>query len=99
VSVTDVSIGLRALSATVFGQHYRLELMTFIAGLDDGIFCLKDASDALDVGNSCLQRPLSDLRDAGLVSDLHSGDSRRRYYQRNPSLAWDFALELASQAE
>lgn len=90
---------LRDLSDVVFGQRYRLEVMAAIATADDGIVCLTDLARSLDVTPSNLQRPLQSLTTAELISRLPSGDSRRRYYRRNPSLAWEFALELVRTIE
>jgi hypothetical protein len=89
---------VRALSQVLFGQRYRLELMVAIAS-SDGVVCLTDLARQLDVTVSNLQKPLRDLTLAGLLSRLPSGDSKRRYYRRNVSLAWAFAVEVAAGAE
>jgi len=90
---------LRALSDVLFGQRYRLEVMVAIASAEDGLVCLSDLAKALDVTPSNLQKPLRDLTRAGLLSRMPSGDSKRRYYRRNESLAWAFALEIAGTAD
>ena len=88
---------IRALSVVVFGQRHRLELMTAVARSEDGIVCLKDLAEEQRVSSSSLQKPLKDLLSAGLLSALPSGDSKRRYYQRTPSAAWEFAVELVER--
>jgi DNA-binding MarR family transcriptional regulator len=90
---------IRAMSEALFGQKYRLETMLAIAHAPDGLVCLTDLARQLVVSPSCLQRPLHDLAKCGLLSRLPATDSKRRYYQRQDSLAWAFAVEIASQAE
>lgn len=90
---------VRALSETLFGQRYRLEAMVAIALSPDGLVCQGDLARALAITPSNLQRPISDLTTSNLISKLPYGDSRRRFYRRNDSLAWEFALELLASAE
>lgn len=85
---------LRGLSQAAFGQRYRLELMLAVADSDDGIVCLTDLARELDVSISNLQQPLKALVATRLVTPLPSGDSRRKFYVRNPSSAWMWAREL-----
>ena len=89
---------MRELSEAVFGQRYRLELMVEIAR-SDGIVCLTDLARRLDVTASNLQRPLLALTTAGLLSKDEPADSRKVFYRRNASLAWEFAQELLAIAE
>lgn len=86
---------LRALSQVAFGQRYRLELMLAVADAQDGIVCLTDLAHTLNVTISNLQQPLKALVATGLLSPLPAGDSRRKFYIRNPSSAWAWAKELA----
>ncbi|MEW2507078.1 hypothetical protein AB0878_42145 [Amycolatopsis sp. NPDC047767] len=88
---------LRRVSQHAFGQRYRLELMLAIAQTDDGIVCLTDLAKTLDVTISNLQSPLRALVNTGLLSPLPRGDSRRKFYIRNPSAAWAWAQELSEQ--
>ncbi|SDU66153.1 hypothetical protein SAMN04489733_7886 [Amycolatopsis keratiniphila] len=85
---------LRETSQQAFGQRYRLELMLAIADTDDGIVCLTDLAKQLDVAISNLQSPLRALVSTGLLTSLPRGDSRRKFYIRNPSAAWQWAREL-----
>ena len=87
---------VRALSRAAFRQDYRLEMMVAIADSTDGIVCLTDLARSLDVSMSNLQVPLKNLLALGLITQLPRGDSRRKYYMRNPSSAWDWARELAA---
>jgi DNA-binding MarR family transcriptional regulator len=90
---------IRALSEVLFGQRYRLEAMVAIASAPDGLVCLIDLAQQLGLTPSNLQKPLRDLTKCGLLSRLPPGDSKRRYYQRQESLAWAFAVEIASEAD
>jgi hypothetical protein len=85
---------LRELSQAAFGQRYRLELMLAVADSSDGIVCLTDLARALEVTVSNLQQPLKALVAVGLLSPLPRSDSRRKFYIRNPSSAWQWAAEL-----
>jgi len=87
------------MSEVLFGQRYRLEAMVAIASAKDGLVCLTDLADQLRIPPSNLQGPLRDLVRCGLLSRLPLAGSKRRYYQRNESLAWAFAHEMTSQAE
>jgi DNA-binding MarR family transcriptional regulator len=87
---------LRTLSQVAFGQRYRLELMLAVADTKDGIVCLTDLAHTLNVTMSNLQQPLKALVATGLLSPLPAGDSRRKFYLRNPSAAWAWAQELAA---
>lgn len=46
---------------------------------------------------SNLQQPLKALVATGLLTKLPQGDSRRKFYMRNPSAAWEWAAELSDQ--
>lgn len=89
---------LRALSKSAFGQRYRLECMLAIARHDDGIVTLSGLAVVVGTSTSNVQEPLKSLVAIGLLSPLDSGDSRSRFYVRNPSPAWDWARELSRQA-
>src|SRR5260370_1750976 len=90
---------IRAMSEVLFGQRYRLEAMVAIASAPDGLVCMIDLAQQLELTPSNLQRPMRDLARCGLLTRLPPDDSKRRYYQRTDSLAWAFAVEIASQAE
>ncbi len=89
---------LRSLSQAAFGQRYRLELMLAVAASTEGIVCLTDLARELDVTISNLQQPLKALIATGLLTKLPQGDSRRKFYMRNPSAAWQWAAELRDRA-
>ncbi|MFJ1768051.1 hypothetical protein ACIOD2_47580 [Amycolatopsis sp. NPDC088138] len=90
---------LRRVSQHAFGQRYRLELMLAIAGTGDGIVCLTDLAKTLEITISNLQSPLRALVETGLISPLPRGDSRRKFYIRNPSAAWAWAQELNERCQ
>ncbi len=88
---------IRALSKTVFGQGYRLELMLAILGDDDQdgrIVSLGELAQQLGLSPSSIQTPFHNLVDAYLLSPLPSGESKRKFYQANKSAAWVWAKEL-----
>jgi hypothetical protein len=88
---------LRSLSRTLFGQALRLEVMIAIAG-SDGLVNLTDLAIAIGVQNSSrIQKPLDDLKAAGLLSGDDASDSRRRWLRRSNSLVWQWVMELATQ--
>lgn len=89
---------LRVLSRAAFGQAYRLEVMLAVADSGDGLVSLTDLARALDQSPSNIQGPLRSLVSVGLLSDVPSGDSKRKYYIRNPSAAWDWAREMRQLA-
>lgn len=95
----DLQERLRTLSQVAFGQRYRLELMLAVADAKDGIVCLTDLAQALRVTMSNLQQPLKALVATGLLLPLPAGDSRRKFYLRNPSAAWTWAHELAAASQ
>jgi DNA-binding MarR family transcriptional regulator len=68
--------------------------MLAVADAKDGIVCLTDLAHTLNVTISNLQQPLKALVATGLLSPLPAGDSRRKFYIRNPSAAWAWAKEL-----
>jgi len=89
---------LRRMSRDAFGQTYRLELMLVIAHSDDGLVTLTDLADRLGLRPSQIQRPLTNLIDLGLLTELPQGDARHRFLLRNPSAAWDWAREMETVA-
>jgi DNA-binding transcriptional ArsR family regulator len=89
---------LRRTSHAAFGQRYRLECMLAIADSTDGIFSLGELATNLHVTPSNLQNPLASLLETGLITRMYSGDSRRKFYSRNDSSAWEWARELRDAA-
>lgn len=89
---------VRRISHAAFGQRYRLECMIAVADSTDGIFSLSELADILSVTPSNLQKPLASLLETGLIARMYSGDSRRKFYSRNESSAWEWARELVVAA-
>lgn len=87
---------LRKLSRIAFGQDYRLELMLAIREADGQVVTLGELASQLAIPVSSIQKPFHALVDAGLLTFLDTGESRRKFYQANKSAAWDWAAELAS---
>lgn len=90
---------LQEISQAAFGQRYRLEVMLAIADAEDGFVSLSELAQQLGVSVSTLQGPFRDLVAVGLLSPLPHGDSRHRFYHRNPSSAWSWAQELHAQTQ
>lgn len=88
----------RALSRAAFGQTYRLEVMLAVARASDGLVNLTDLAQAIAQPPSNIQGALKSLVAVGLLSEIPSGDSKRKFYMRNPSAAWTWAEEMASIA-
>ncbi len=86
---------IRDRSAIAFGQSYRLEVMIAVAEAGDRLICLTDLARELGVQASNIQKPLKALLQLGLLTLPPSGDSRKKYYIRNPSAAWRWAYEMA----
>ena len=90
---------IRLLSSVLFGQHYRLEVMVAVADSPSGKVCLSDLAEELGHRSvSNIQAPLRDLVRAGLLTRLPDGDTRRKWYRREASKAWEFAREAAASA-
>lgn len=72
--------------------------MLVIGKDEDGIVTLSGLAAAVRTSTSNLQDPLRSLVATGLLSPIESGDSRSKFYVRNPSPAWDWAVDLSLQA-
>ncbi|MFS0701278.1 hypothetical protein AB6N24_15015 [Cellulomonas sp. 179-A 4D5 NHS] len=90
---------LRAMSRAAFGQNYRLEVMLAVADAADGLVNLTELARTLDLPTSNVQVPLKSLLTLALISEAPSGDSKRKYYLRNPSHAWAWAREMRAAAQ
>lgn len=90
---------VREVSQAAFGQRYRLEVMLQFASDEDSLLCLSDLAAAIGTAASNLQKPLRSMLDTGLITQLDSGDSKRKFYLRNPSAAWGWAQELKELAD
>ena len=88
---------LRELSHAAFGQQYRLEVMLAAAHSPDGLVCLTDVARELGLSISNVQGSLKSLVTVGLLEEMPAGDSRRKFYLRNPSAAWDWAEQMSQQ--
>ena len=97
--MTDALLAeLREMSRAAFGQAYRLEVMLTVANAPDGLVNLTDIARTLGLPTSNVQAPLRSLLALDLISEAPSGDSKRKHYLRNPSSAWDWAMEMAAGA-
>lgn len=86
---------LRRLSRVIFKHTYKLELMIAIGRDPAGRVCLTDLAIELGLANaSNLQDPLKDLAKAGLITRLPASDTRRQYYRREQSIAWQWVEQL-----
>ena len=91
-------VHLQRLSQVAFGQRYRLQVMLAVAAAEDGFVSLSALARELDVATSNLQGPIRALVALGLLAPVPHGDSKHRFYMRNPSAAWGWAQELSSYA-
>jgi DNA-binding MarR family transcriptional regulator len=94
----DAIGALRRMSRAAFGQQYRLEVMLAAARDSDGLVCLTDMARDLDLPLSNVQGALRSLVAVGLLTEMPPGDSRRKFYLRNTSAAWQWAEEMAQQS-
>ena len=90
---------LRAVSRAAFGQQYRLEVMLAIAESDDGLVCLTDLAAALRLPVSNVQGALKSLVATGLLTEMPTGGSKRKFLLRNSSAAWEWAREMRRAIE
>ena len=97
--MTQSSEILREVSQSAFGQRYRLEVMLEFAAAEDSMLCLSDLAAAIGTAPSNLQKPLKSMVETGLITLLDLGDSKRKFYVRNPSAAWGWAEQLRHRAE
>lgn len=97
--MAELSESVRGVSQAAFGQRYRLEVMLQFASNEESLLCLSDLAIAIGTAASNLQKPLRSMLDTGLITQLDAGDSKRKFYLRNPSAAWGWAQELKDLAE
>ncbi|WP_192887017.1 ArsR family transcriptional regulator [Mycobacterium sp. MFM001] len=87
---------VQELSAAMFGQRHRLAVMAAIAQ-SDGMINPSELVEALGFrAQSSIQKALTSLVETHLVTRISVHG--RVYYKREPSAAWDFALELLAKA-
>jgi hypothetical protein len=81
---------LRRLSAGVFGNRYRAELIAALAAAGDNGVCLGDLALARQVPGSVYQPPLRTLIALGLVERIAPtpGERRRWYRSCGSTQAW-----------
>jgi DNA-binding MarR family transcriptional regulator len=92
------AVKLRDVSRAAFGQQYRLEVMLAASRSEDGLVCLTDLARDLGLSVSNVQGALKSLVALRLLTEMPAGDSRRKFYLRNPSAAWAWAEEMAREA-
>lgn len=95
---TEEDAALKAVSRAAFGQAHRLAVMLAIADSTDGLVTQTDLARQLGLSVSNVQVPVRSLVECGLLSELPRRDSRSKFFQRNPSAAWNWAKELQKQA-
>ncbi|MGC0344390.1 hypothetical protein [Streptomyces sp. SLBN-8D4] len=92
---------LRRLSAGVFGNRYRAELIAALADAGDSGVCLGDLAMARQVPASVYLPPVHTLIRLGLVKRLPpTAGERRRFYQRCGSAqAWQSLAAAVAQLQ
>ncbi|WP_370945334.1 hypothetical protein AB5J62_40635 [Amycolatopsis sp. cg5] len=95
MSLADCSPG-RRVSAAVFGNRHKLELLLALAQAGDQGVNLSALSDERGVFTSVYYGPIRDLIEVGLVERLGRmpGD-RRCWYRRRESTLWDGVRAVA----
>jgi hypothetical protein len=79
---------VRGLSACVFGQRHKLELLAALATASEGKVNLSELATANAVRSSVYYPAVKDLISAGLLCQLSgAGQDARRWYQRRGSAA------------
>jgi hypothetical protein len=88
----------RRVSAVLFGNRHKLELLSALAEAGDDGVNLSQLGAAQEVPASVYYGPLRDLMAAGLVDRLGraSGD-RRCWYRRRENRFWDCLRSLAGE--
>lgn len=84
------------MSAAVFGNKHRLELLVALAEAGDEGVNLSELSEAQNAPASVYYGPIRNLMSVGLVDRLGrvAGD-RRCWYRRRESRFWDYVGPLA----
>lgn len=89
---------VQEVSLALFGQRHRLAVMAAIAQSADGRVNPSDLVKQLGFSaQSSIQKAFPGLIAGGLVERVTGADGRV-YYQRQPSEAWKFAIELLARA-
>lgn len=88
----------RRVSAVVFGNRHRLELLVALAEAGNEGVNLSQLSEAQEVPASVYYGPIRGLISVGLVDRLGrvTGD-RRCWYRRRESRFWDHVRSLAGE--
>ena len=88
----------RRVSALLFGNRHKLELLAALAEADDRGVNLSLLADDQGVSSSVYYGPLRELMAAGLVRRLNCvpGD-RRRWYQRADHPIWNAAGSVLAE--
>ncbi|MEU4419288.1 winged helix-turn-helix domain-containing protein [Actinoplanes sp. NPDC024001] len=91
---------LRRVSSAVFGNRYRLELLTALVTAGAEGVCVKDLAASSGVPTSVFHPPLRALTAAGLVTRLPQvGQSRRVFYALTNVGAWTGLRQLVQDLE
>jgi hypothetical protein len=86
------------VSALLFGNRHKLELLTALANAEDGRVNLSLLATRQRVPASVYYGPIRDLIDAGLVQRITPvPGERRRWYGRTESSFWACVQSLTGQ--
>src|SRR5690242_19024016 len=97
MALADCPAGHRRVSAVLFGNRHKLELLAALAEAGDEGVNLSQLSEAQGVKPSVYYGPLRDLMRAGLVDRLgRKSDDRRCWYGRRQNRFWDCVRSLAT---
>lgn len=88
---------LAVVSKALFGQQRMIELAVVIANGPE-TFTLTEAAQALQVKPSSVQRPMTSLATAGLVTRTERNPAERiQWLHREPSVFWALVKELSAR--
>jgi hypothetical protein len=88
----------RRMSAILFGNRYRLELLVALAEAGDEGVNLSQLGAACGASPNVYYGPIKDLITVGLVERLGQvGGDRRCWYRRRPSSIWAHLGALSSE--
>ena len=94
---------LRELSAVVFGNMYRLEILAVIASAPDGQVTVHEIAKTLRVNDNRVWPIVWKLREAHLLTDVPHVDARSKHLRRAQTPLWQgidsFVSELGVQLQ
>ncbi len=85
---------LREQSKGLFGNKDRLDVLLAIADSDDGMVNATDLEHEIGLINSRVRAQLRALVKVGLLSEVDTGQDKKRWYIRSDSSFWQACQDL-----